>query len=159
MFAQPQAEHQWFRELLGNWEFSHQCATGPDSPPHTATGKVAVRTLGGLWYLLESSGEVPEGGSWTSLMTLGFDPQRNKYVGTFIGSMMTHLWVYDGQLDASGKILTLDVEGPRFDGSGMVRYQDILEIVSSDHWTLRSHVLGDDGQWQPFMEGHHRRVR
>jgi len=26
---------------------------------------------------------------------------------TFIGSMMTHLWIYDGELDAAGKVLVL----------------------------------------------------
>ena len=34
------------------------------------------------------------------IMTLGYDPQKKRFVGTLIGSMMTHLWVYDGALDA-----------------------------------------------------------
>ena len=50
------------------------------------------------------------------------------------------------------------VVGQAFDGSGMGKYQDILEIVDRNHWILRSQLLGDDGQWHPFMEGHHRRV-
>jgi hypothetical protein len=52
----------------------------------------------------------------------------------------------------------LDAEGPRFDGQGMAHYQDIIEIVDRDYWILRSQVLGDDGQWLQFMEGHQRRV-
>ena len=91
-------------------------------------------------------------------MTLGFDPQKDRYLGTFVGSMMTHLWIYDGQLDGSGRRLVPDVEGPKFDGSGMAKYQDIVEIVGRDHWILKSQMLGDDGQWHQFMEGHHHRM-
>ena len=45
-------------------------------------------------------------------MTLGYDPVQKRFVGTFIGSMMTHMWIYNGTLDAAGKVLTLDTEGP-----------------------------------------------
>lgn len=158
MFAKPQAEHAWFSDLVGNWEFTHECSMGPDQPPSIATGTVSVRSLGGLWFLLECTGVSPEGEQWTSLFTLGYDPAKSRYTGTFVASMMSHLWIYEGQLDETGHRLILDVEGPRFDGNGMGKYQDILEIVDHDHWILRSQLLGDDGQWHPFMEGHHRRV-
>jgi hypothetical protein len=35
---------------------------------------------------------MPGGGAATMFLTLGYDPQRERYVGTWIGSMMTHLW-------------------------------------------------------------------
>jgi len=41
------------------------------------------------------------------MMTLGYDPQKKRYLGTWIGSMMSHLWVYEVELDASGSVLTL----------------------------------------------------
>jgi uncharacterized protein DUF1579 len=45
-------------------------------------------------------------------MTLGYDPEKKQYVGTWVGSMMSYLWVYDGSLDAEEKVLTLNAEGP-----------------------------------------------
>ena len=158
MFAKPQSEHEWFNSLLGNWTFTHECSMGPDSPPTITTGKVAARSLGGLWILLECEGSTPEDGNWTSLFTLGFDPARERYLGTFVASMMTHLWIYDGSLDDSGKQLILDVEGPAFDGNGMAKYQDIFEIVDENSWVLRSQMLGEDGQWHQFMVGRHQRA-
>jgi hypothetical protein len=93
-------------------------------------------------------------------MTLGYDPQTERFVGTFIASMMTHLWPYNGALDATGKVLTLDSEGPSFAGDGtMAKYQDIIEFINDDHRTLSSQVLGPDGQWQPFMKAHYRRKK
>jgi hypothetical protein len=131
---------------------------GPDQPSMKNKGQETVRSLGGLWTIGEGSGEAPGGGTCDSIMTLGYDPQTKRFVGTFIASMMTHLWPYNGTLDAAGKVLTLDSEGPSFAGDGtMARYQDIIEFLSDDHRTLSSQVLGADGQWQPFMKAHYRR--
>ena len=92
----------------------------PDQPPVKSTGTETVRCLGHsescslarLWVLAEGQGEMPGCGSVTTLMTLGYDPQKQRYVGTWIGSMMTYLWQYDGELDAGETMLTLNSDGP-----------------------------------------------
>ena len=84
---------------------------------------------------------MPDGELSTTMATLGYDPQKQRFVGTFIGSMMTNLWVYDGSLDASERVLTLDTEGPGMTGDGKTaKYQDIIEILSADQRTLTSRV-------------------
>jgi hypothetical protein len=155
---EPQQEHQWLQRLVGEWVVEGECSMGPDEPPMKSTGREVVRSLGGLWTIGEGSGDSPGGGNCDSIMTLGFDPQTKRFVGTFIASMMTHLWPYNGTLDASGKVLTLDSEGPSIAGDGtMAKYQDIIEFLSDDHRTLSSQYLGPDGQWIPFMKAHYRR--
>ena len=155
---EPQKEHQWLQKLVGEWTFESECVMGPDQPPMKSSGSESVRSLGGLWTLGEGQGEMPGGGIGTTLMTLGYDPARKRFVGTFIGSMMTHLWVYDGALDPDGKVLTLDAEGPSFTGDGkLVKYQDIIEFKSDDHRVLSSQMLGDDGKWLRFMTANYRR--
>ena len=68
--------------------------------------------------------------------------------------MMTNLWVYDGELDAAGKVLTLDAEGPSFTAEGkMAKYKDIIEFKSNDHRMLTSRTLGDDGKWTTVHDG------
>lgn len=156
----PQKEHQWLQRLVGEWTFDSECSMGPDQPPMKSTGQEVVRSFGGLWTIGEGSGEMPGGGTCQSVMTLGYDPQAKRFVGTFIASVMTHLWTYNGTLDAAEKVLTLDTEGPSFAGDGtMAKYQDIIEFVSDDHRTLSSQVLGPDGNWTPFMKAHYRRKR
>ncbi len=122
------------------------------------TGQEVVRSLGGLWVIGEGSGDTPDGGSCDSVMTLGYDPQAKRFVGSYIASVMTHFWPYLGSLDESRKILTLDSEGPNFSGDGtMAKYQDIIEIVTPDHRTLTARVQVEDGTWQQFMTAHYRR--
>jgi hypothetical protein len=92
------------------------------------------------------------------MMTPGYDPQRKRYVGTWIGSMMTHLWVHEGELNASEKVLTLNAEGPSMAGGGkMAKYKDVIELKSDDHRLLTSHLLRDGGTWQQLMTAHYRR--
>jgi hypothetical protein len=159
MMAKPQKEHEWLQQLVGEWTFESQADMGPDQPPTKHGGTERVRSLGGMWVIGEGQGDMPDGEPATMIITLGFNPKRDRYVGTWVGSMMSHLWVYDGELDAAKRVLTLNAEGPSFAGDGtMAKYQDIIEIVSPDHRVLRSQVQGADGKWTQFMEAHYRRV-
>lgn len=159
MLTQPQKEHQWLQQLVGNWTFETECSMGPDQPTQKFTGRQTVRPMGGFWILCEGEGDVPEGGCNAMLITLGYRTDKSRFVGTFIGDMGDHLWIYDGSLDVGQKILTLDAEGPKFDGSGMGQYQDIIEIIDPDHYTLSSQILGDDGKWTRFMTAHYHRKK
>jgi hypothetical protein len=151
---EPQEQHRWLHQLVGEWTFEHECNMGPDQPPMKCAGKQSTRALGELWIIGDITSSLPDGSPGQSVITLGFDIARLKFVGTFIASCMTHLWPYEGSLDASGKVLTLDSEGPSFSGDGtMARYQDIIEILDRDHHTMTSRVQSADGTWTQFMHG------
>lgn len=154
MFAKPQVEHQWLEKLVGSWEFEHACQM-PDGTKSTTPGEMQCRMLGGLWLIMESSGQSDDGEPWSSIMTLGFDPAIDRYVGTFLGSMMANIWSYQGVLDSTNKRLPLDTQGPKFDGSGVCPYRDTIEWIESDRWLFTSQMQLDDGQWVQFMEGLH----
>jgi len=158
MNVEAQKEHRWLQRLVGEWTYEAACSMGSDQPEMKSTGTDSVRTIGGLWVMCEGRGEMPGAGPCTTVMTLGYDPQKKRFVGTFIASMMTYLWLYDGELDAAGKMLTLNAEGPDMAVEGkFAKYQDVIEFVSDDHRTLTSHMYGEDGKWQPFMTAHYRR--
>ncbi|OAI52006.1 hypothetical protein AYO44_16800 [Planctomycetaceae bacterium SCGC AG-212-F19] len=158
MHAEPQKEHQWLQQLVGEWTYEVDANMGPDKPPEKCTGTESVRSISGLWVVCEGHGEMPGGGSATTMMTLGYDPARKRYVGTFIGSMMTNMWVYDGALD--GQVLTLDTEGPDFGSEGKTtKYKDAIELKSDDHRVLTSHMLGQDGKFHQFMTANYRRKK
>jgi hypothetical protein len=160
MHAEPQKEHLWLQQLVGEWTAEMDCAMGPDQPRQKSHGSERVRSLGGLWTLGEGTGEMPDGGVGHTLMTLGFDPVKGRFVGTFVGSMMTHLWPYEGSLDESGTVLTLDSEGPSMAGDGTISpYRDVITIVDADHRILSSHVPDGNGGWTEFMTAHYRRKR
>jgi hypothetical protein len=156
---EPQKEHKWLAQLVGEWEYESECIMGPDQPPMKAPGRSSNRLLGDVWLVSEWKGETPDGQTGTMQMQLGYDPAKQRVVGTFIGSMMAMMWVYDGGWDAAGKVLTLNADGPSFSGDGTTaHYQDIFEIVDKNNHVLRSQVQGADGKWTQFMSATFRRA-
>jgi hypothetical protein len=99
---------------------------------------------------------MPDGSPATTILTLGYDPDKRRFAGTWIGSMMTYLWVYDGELDSAGRVLTLNCEGPGMEG-GTAKYRDVHEIVDDGHRVMTSHLQQADGSWVQFMTAHYRR--
>ncbi len=158
--TEPREEHHWLQQLVGEWTYEIEGTCEPGKPPEKSQGSESVRSLGGLWVLCEGRGDMPGGGVASTLMTLGYDPGKERYVGTWIGSMMDHLWIYDGTLDTARKALTLNSEGPSFSAEGkLAQYRDVIEFKSDDHRVLTSHVLGEDGTWHGFMTAHYRRKK
>jgi hypothetical protein len=157
MQSKPSKEHKWLEQLIGDWTYEMDA---PGETPDKFAGSESVRSLGGLWVLAEGRGAMPDGGEAVTLMTLGYDPDKKRFVGTFVASMMSYLWVYDGELDAAEKVLTLNADGPSMKpGGGMAKYRDIIEFEDDDHRLLTSKVLGDDGEWHPFMQARYRRMK
>ena len=160
METKPTPEHEWLMRLVGEWTYQSSCVMGPDQEPMTGSGHEVVRAIGDLWVQGEMTGEMPGAGEMTGIMTLGYDPIRERFIGNWIGSPMAHIFVYDGTRDASGNVLTLDTVGPSFaDPSKMAKYQDIVEVRGPDERVLRSQALGDDGSWTEFMSAVYTRVK
>ncbi len=158
--AKPTPEHEWLKQLLGDWTMTGECDMGPGMPQAKTTGTEHARALGELFVVGEGTGEIPGGGSGTMLMTLGYDDAKKKFVGSWAGSMMTGMFFYEGELDAAKKVLTLNTEGPSFKGDGTTaRYQDVITIISPDERTLHSQTPGPDGQWKRFMTATYKRVK
>jgi hypothetical protein len=150
--TEPQKQHQWLQKLIGEWTCETEVKMGNEQSPTKSTGTEQVRSLGGFWVLAEGQGEMPGCGLATTLMSLGYDTQKQRYVGTWMGSMMDYLWVYDGELDATEMTLTLNSVGPTMTGEGkMEQYKDVIEFKSDTHRVMTSHMLGEDGQWHHFM--------
>lgn len=153
----PLAEHTWLSRMVGDWTFTTECVMGPDQPPMTGAGTDTTISLGGLWTVSEWVQPGMDGTPMTSRMTLGFDPARGKFVGSFVASCMTHHWVYEGVLERN--VLTLDAEGPSFtDPKATALYQDIWELTDDGRRLLRSRVRNADGSWTEFMKAEYRRA-
>ncbi|BBA36289.1 uncharacterized protein sS8_4359 [Methylocaldum marinum] len=152
MNHEPQNLHPWLQKLVGDWTYEIEGACEPGKPPQKATGTENVRFFGGIWVLCESRGEMPGGGRATALMTLGHDSQKERFVGTWLGSMMSWLFVYEGSLDVAGQVLSLNTAGPDFAVQGKsAKYRDVIEFKSSEHRVMNSYVLGEDGDWHRIM--------
>jgi hypothetical protein len=153
----PQKEHEWLKQLEGEWVTEMEAVMGPGQAPLKFTGSDVVRSLGGFWTIGEMKSEI-QGTPVTGIMTIGYDPKTKKYIGSWVCSVDGHLWKYEGAVDASGRVLTLNTEGPSMPASDkMARMKDVIEIKSKDHKVLTSYMQGDDGKWIQIMQMNARR--
>jgi hypothetical protein len=60
-------------------------------------------------------------------------------------------------VDAAETTLTLESEGPAMSREGMANYRDEIALKSDTHRVMTSSVLGEDGQWHPFMTVNYQR--
>ena len=147
----PQKEHEWLKQLEGEWVTESEAVMGPGQAPLKCKGTEVVRSLGGYWTVAEIKSDVM-GTTVHGLMTIGYDGKAKKYVGTWVCSMDGKLWTYEGTVDASGKVLTLNTEGPSTADPGKtVKMKDVIEIKGKDRKVLTSYMQGDDGKWVQFM--------
>lgn len=152
-------QHKWLQQLVGEWTVSAEMSMGPATEPMKAESTESCRALGDLWVVGEGRGNMM-GQAYTSLMTLGYDPKQQAFIGTWVDTMQTHMWIYRGSLDEAKKTLTLEAEGPSFtDPNGKARYRDAITIVGPDHKVLTSSVLGEDGKWTTFLKADYRRKK
>ncbi len=151
-------EHKWLQQFVGEWDTESEIAVGPDQPPLKLKGIQSARSIGGLWIVSEIKGDTPIGTPMYAVLTLGFDPQKKKFVGTWIDSATAYLWIYEGSLDTAGKILTLDTQGPNPMSAGKTaKFREVIEFKSKDHKVFTSSMQSEDGQWQTFVTANFRR--
>jgi hypothetical protein len=155
----PTKEHDWLKQFVGEWESRAEVTMAPGQPPITAKGGETNRMLGGFWMVSEGSSEIM-GTHVRAILTIGYDPDKKRYVGTWVDSMTNYLWKYEGTVDATGKVLILETEGPSpTDPSKTAKFREVHEFKSADYRSFTSSVLGTDGKWVTFVKVDTRRKK
>ena len=149
--AEVLKEHSFLEKMVGRWTVTSSDMTGQKP------WEEEVRSLQGIWFIAEGSGEMADGKQATTMLTLGYDPSKGKYVGSWIGSMMDYMWTYEGEVEPSGDVLSLYTKGPAFDGSGLADYREQITFLDNDVRTFTSSTREPDGTWKQFMEARYTR--
>ena len=158
--AEAQAEHLWLEKFVGEWESRGEVFMSPERGFEETSGEETVRSLGRLWVVSAGRGGMPDAGEAEFVMILGFDPSDACFTGTWTGSLTTHQWVYEGDLDDESDELTLYCEGPDMARPGRTAvYKDVHTFIDEDNRVLRSYVQEAGGEWRQFVEVRHRRRR
>lgn len=151
-------EHLWLERLAGEWTYEME-AKEADGTPVTDSGRETVRAIGGGWIMCEARSTSADSPLGTAILTLGYDPAKARFVGTFISSYMTHLWIYEGQLDDAGTTLSLSTEGPSYTDDGTTApYLDTIELRGDDVRVMKGTYQAADGTWREMTNTTYRRA-
>ncbi len=150
-------QHRWLSKFVGQWAYESSCGYGPEGGK--SVGTESVRMMGELWLVGDGHGTLPDGAPMGYHFIIGFDPSKRRFVGTWTGSVMSHMFVYEGVLDPTGTVLPLECTGPNPMQPGtMATYRDIMEMSAAGERSMRSEAKGPDGNWVQFMTCSFRRV-
>lgn len=147
---QPTKEHEWLKKFAGEWDTATEIYMEEGKPPMRATGKETAKMIGGFWVIGENKGEMM-GQAFTGVITVGYDPEKKKYIGTWVDSNTSMLWQYTGSVDETGKILTLESKGFCPMEGQVCQFKDVIEFKSDDERVMTSTRLGKDGKWTKMM--------
>ena len=142
-------EHEWLQRFVGEWEAEIEACLVPGQPALKSTGVEHARMLGGFWLVSEGRNTAFP---FSFVFTLGFDPRKSRYVATWVDTMSSHLWTYEGEVDKSGEILTLETEGPAPMAQGKhVRFRETTRFTGADRRVFTSSIRGEDGTWSTML--------
>ncbi len=155
----PQEQHAWLKQLAGEWESQSEIYMEPGKPPIKAKGTETARMIGGFWLQGENKGTIMDQ-PMTGILTVGFDPETKQYVGTWVDSMTSYLWKYEGKVDETGNILTLATKGPCPKKPGTLsNFKEVIELKDKDHKVFTSSMQEDDGTWTKMVTIDYRRKK
>lgn len=158
----PVKEHEWFKQLEGEWTWETDMPTAEGQPPVKCGGTESARMIGGFWLIADGMGDMG-GMKMENRSALSYDVNKKTYIGSVVTGMDSTLWIYtSGEVDATGKILTLHCEGPNvmtMDASQIVKYVETHEIKDGDHRVFSSKMQNPDGTFTPIMTATYTRVK
>lgn len=153
----PVKEHELLGQFAGEWDMAAETVPAPGQESIRCTGVESAKMVGGFWLVGQSESSM-FGTPVSNVLTIGYDPAKKKYIGTFLCSMDSTLWKYEGTMDDSGKKLTLETEGPSPLGDGKTaKFRETLELKDKDHKVFTSYMQTDDGQWMKIVTMEYRR--
>jgi hypothetical protein len=155
--SQPTKEHIWLQKFVGEWEMQTGLTMQPGEPPIRMDGTETVRAIGPFWIVGESRSDAM-GMPFINVITIGYDPQRERFVARSIDSASSHLWTYEGEFDPQTGRLTLTWEGPCMMHSGRtMQFRGETEFRNDDERVFTASVRGDEGEWTQIVVSTFRR--
>jgi hypothetical protein len=93
------------------------------------------------------------------VLTIGYDPEKETYVGTWIDSMSSQKWEYKGTVDEGGKVLTLTTRGYCPMEQKMCNFRSTMEFKSADERVFTEAREQADGEYATVMVSHYTRKK
>ncbi len=147
----PGAPHKMLAKLVGSWTTKTKAWMEPEKPPTEGTGTCEQRMiLDGHYLQQEYTGDMM-GSPFTGINLIGYDNHIKKYVSTWIDSMSTGIYYFEGTASTDGKTITQEcsyddpVRGP------MV-WRSVTKILDDNTLEYEMYLIPKGGKEEKMME-------
>ncbi|MBI4774169.1 MAG: DUF1579 domain-containing protein [Deltaproteobacteria bacterium] len=147
----PGAPHKLLASMAGSWTTRSKMCMDPDKPPMESTGSSEQKMiLGGRYLQQEFTGDMM-GSPFTGLGFAAYDNHTKKYVSTWMDSMSTGIFFFEGTAGADGKTITQesDYDDPV---KGPMKYRSVTRIVNANTFEFQMYGIDKTGKEEKMME-------
>ena len=149
--ATPGAPHKLLASMVGSWTTKTKSWMEPNKPPMETTGTCEQKMiLGGRFLQQEYTGDMM-GNRFTGINVIGYDNHTKKYVSTWIDSMSTGIYFFQGTASPDGKTITQEsnyddpVRGPMI-------WRSVTRIVDDNTLVYEAYGIGKGGKEEKMAE-------
>ncbi len=108
----PGEPHRLLAKLEGSWTTRNRSWTGPDEPPRESLGACEQKLVLDGRYLKQTYTGDMMGAPFTGISFMGYNNHTKKYESTWIDSMSTGIFKFEGTVGRDGRTITQEC---RFD--------------------------------------------
>jgi len=146
-WATPDERHKALDPMVGNWELKTKSRMDPTAQFEESNGVSEVKWILGNRYLQENASGDMGGMQFQGMGITGYDKIRNRYFNIWTDNMSTGHMASEGQMDSSGKTLTLVGSYPDvMKDMKETRARMVTKFLSNDQHTFEMYMQDDSGQ-------------
>ncbi len=140
----PSPAHSELRRKEGTWDVRCTYFMGGDASPIEVDGTETGQMLGDLWCNSRFQADML-GTPLSGNGSIGYDPVKKRYVGTWKDSATPFLYTFEGDFDSEGKVL--EMSGENYDPvrGCPATYRSRVEFISDDEHLLDLSIDVPDG--------------
>jgi hypothetical protein len=149
--ATPGAPHAVLARMAGSWMTRTKGWMEADKPPTETTGTCEQKMiLDGRFLLQDYKGDMM-GSPFTGINLIGYDNHTRKYVSTWIDSMSTGIYCFEGTAGEDGKTITQE---SRYDDPirGPMTWRSVTRIVDDDTLVYEAYSTVKGGKEEKMAE-------
>lgn len=147
--AMPGPEHAHLQKMVGKWKASNKMMMGEGAAPMVSEGTEEIMSICNGMFIstaYKSGAPMPFEGHGIE----GFDTMKKRYVGTWVDSMGSGVYSYEGSMDAKG-VMTYTMVGPDPATGKSMTSTMVCEMKDNNTRTMKM-FMGTDTKASPMME-------
>jgi hypothetical protein len=153
-------EHKVLKKDVGTWNVVMKIyPQGPDGPAIESKGEETNRLIGdGMWLISNFKGDLG-GMTFEGQGTIGYDPGKKKYTGTWIDNMKPTMDTMEGDYDAKTQTLTMYSESIDPATGKPMKMKNVGKSIDNNTRTFTMYSLtpGTKDEYVKMMEIHYTR--
>ncbi len=144
-------QHKLLANMEGSWNTSSKSWLEPGKPPVESTGACEQKMiLGGRFLQMMYSGDMM-GQPFNGIGVTGYDNQKQKYVSTWMDSMSTSIFLFEGTGDTEGQVITQECQGED-PVRGPMTWRSVTKVVDHDTHLFEMYGTVQGGKEEKMME-------